>query len=267
MKQWVSERLFLLRSSLRYSIRLETAYFFNNWASVFSSVAFTIAYILFIDVLFRNVPTFAGYARAEMLFFMLVSQMTFYAMWIWSINNVQIIEQDIRSGAFDLLLLKPLPLLFYAHTRIIRIVRFLRDSPPALVVIGFAVPWSALTFRMENVLAAATLFLIGQLALNAVQSILILPAFWVPGARVLSNIPDDVFDKQIPAEALPRWFALLFVVLVPVLIASAFTAQVALGRFDPLLALAVGAGSTALILWIRSRLWAWALRSYTSASS
>ena len=267
MKQWVSERLFLLRSSLRYSIRLETAFFFANWVRMIASVAFTLAYILFIDILFRSVPTFAGYHRAEMLFFMFVSQLTFYATWIWSTTNVQQIEQDIRSGAFDLLLLKPLPLLFYAHTRIIRIISFLRDSPPALAVIGFAVPWSALTFRIENVLAAVALFLLGQLAINAVQSILILPAFWVPGARVLSRLPDDVIDRQIPAEALPRWFSLPFAVLVPLLLAAAFPAQVALGRFDPLLALAVGAGSTALILWIRSRLWAWALRSYTSASS
>jgi len=274
MKQWgskaraaISERLFLLRSSTRYSVRLETAYFFDNWAAMLSTIAFTVSYIVFINVLFQNVPTFVGYTRAEMLFFMLISQCTFYSTWIWSINNVHLIELDIRSGDFDLILTKPVPLLFYAHTRRISIVRFVRNSIPALLAITVAIPWSELTLRGENLLMAFVAFLLGQLALNAIQSILILPAFWVPGARVLSMLYDDILDKQIPAEALPRWFSLVFVVLVPILLTAAFTTGIALGRYDAFLALGVSAGATALVSWVRVRLWRFALRSYTSASS
>lgn len=274
MKPWgsrardaIAERLFLLGCSVRYTAQLETAYFFANWAGAVSTVAYTASYFLFIDVLFRNVPSFVGYTRAEMLFFMLVSQLSFYATWFWSINNVHLIEHDIRSGDFDLLLTKPVPLLFYAHTRRISLVTIVRNSTPAMVALCAVLPWQELSFRGTNLLAALAIFVLGQLALNAVQSILVLPAFWVAGAKTFTALYSDVGDKQMPAEALPHWFSLTFTVVVPLLLHASFTTGVALGHLDALPALAVAAGATITVSYLRVRLWQSALRSYTSASS
>lgn len=262
----VRDRWALLRVSARQSDLLETAYFTKNWASSVAPFAYTVAYIVFFQALFGSISTFAGYSHGEILFMLFAAQLTYYVLWMWGPNNLDLLEMEIRNGTFDLLLVRPLPLLWFIHTRRIDLRKALRQGVAPLTAITVMLPWRELPFTPASVAASVVVFACGQLAFNAVQSILLLPAFWLPGVRPLVHLPYDL-NGQIPVEAYPRWLALTFTFLLPVLLGSAVAAETALGRFDLPLVLAVSITSTIFILWARARLWGLALRSYTSASS
>ena len=270
MKQLASEirdRLALLRLSIRHSYRIETAYFAENWFGLLSTIAYTVTYVLFIDVLFRNVTTFAGYTRGEFLFFTFVTQCSYYLTWAWSVPNIHRFCADVRNGNLDLLLAKPIPILFHVLTRHISIVKSGREAIPTLSVLATIIPWHDLDVTPERFVGGLLLAVLGQLTLNAVQSTLGFAAFWAAGAEALTNVSNEFFEKFIPADSLPVWYATVFGLLIPILLSAAVTFAVMLGRLPVWPTVALGFLATLFALTVRQILWRVALRSYTSASS
>ena len=68
-KEAITDRLLILKANTIFTLQKETAYWANNWASVFSTLFYTLTMLLFINVLYANVTLFVGYTKQEMLLF------------------------------------------------------------------------------------------------------------------------------------------------------------------------------------------------------
>lgn len=263
----VQERVSILRLSVRDSFWRDTAYFGENWAAVVSTVLYTTVNLLLMTIIFRNVRTVAGYTYGEMLTFAFVAQSSYYGLWLWSYNNVINLAEDINSGNLDLVLTKPLPSLYYLLTRRIAIVKIAREALPALGVLAVFIPWSTLGIRLVPALVAVLIFLCGQVAVNALQCLLIFPVFWSGGGRLNADIPFILQSYHIPLEGLTRPFATLFVTVIPVFLSTGLCVSVLFGKSPPGPALVVAVAATTGMALIRNAAWRVAIRHYTSASS
>src|SRR3990167_9318864 len=110
--QAISDRAAILKVGIVYTFQQETAYWTNNWANLLSPFFYTLSMVLFIDVIYANVDLVAGYTRNQMLLFLFNGQIAFYTGWLFH-KNLQELIVSVNKGSLDLLLVKPMPSLFY----------------------------------------------------------------------------------------------------------------------------------------------------------
>ena len=263
----MNKRLRILRTNAVNSWQISTAYFGDSWGNVLSTIFYTVTLLIFLSVIFANVKTMAGYSRNQMLFLLLVNQINFYLIYAWSYNNVTKMVEDVNRGAFDMLLVKPIPALFYTSTRTIGTMSLLRDGLPSVTIFSLAIGWSALHLSLGNLAAAFVVLIAGQLALNAFFMFLGLPVFWLGQSASLLDLGYSISSLDIPYEGVTTGLRTFLTVAVPCLLPTALAASVALGKAPtgPSIALAI---SVALgLTLIKQFLWRKALENYTSASS
>lgn len=261
------ERLAILRLNIRHSYQLETAYFSNNWAGLVSTMLYTATYLLFIDILFANVKTMAGYSRDEMLFLTLVSQIGFFLMATFSMYNADKMIEDVNRGNLDLILIKPLPSLFYVSTRNINLLGLLRDGGIPAVVVSMVIDWQELSFAPLSLICGAIAFVFGLLAADMVKFLLSIPVFWKGEAQEFSSLFYSLIRYDLPWEGLSSVFRLSLAAIIPILIPVSIATSVFLGKSPPLPLTLFAIGMGIVCLLIKSLAWRWALRNYTSASS
>jgi ABC-2 type transport system permease protein len=260
-------RLKLLKINAVNTWQIETAYFGDAWGNVLSTVAYTITYLVFISVIYANVTTLAGYTRDEMLFLALIGQLSFYSLYAWSLNNVQDMVADVNDGSFDLMLIKPLPALFYTTFRNITLLSILRDGIPALAFLVLAIHWANIMVTPIDLLLGTITFAAGQIAINGFIFLLAMPVFWFGQASDMLGLAYPFMDVQLPYEGVGRRLRLGLTLLIPALVPASLTASVILHKSNPWWGM--GLAAMAAVLLLAAKQWAWkrALLSYTSASS
>ena len=267
MRSAFKERLDILRINISNSYQVETAYFANNLGGLLSTLIFTLTYLVFINVIFSNVKTMAGYSKDEMLFLILMGQTTFYLLSSLSMDNNDQMITDVNRGNLDLLLVKPLPTLFYISLRNVNLLAMARDGVIPCVFVVAAIHWQNLTFTpLGNVLGFLAL-IFGLLAADTVKFLLSIPVFWKGEAQEISGLFYALTSNNFPLEGLQTFMRISFTIIIPVIIGDSVSASIFLGKSPawPLFGLAVGMG--VLCLCIKSLAWRLALRNYSSASS
>jgi ABC-2 type transport system permease protein len=261
------ERVAILKINIRNSYLQETAYFGNNWASVLSTVLYTATYLLFVNVIFSNVQLLAGYNKNEMLFLTLMGQLNYYTLATISLPNADKMIEDVNRGNLDLILVRPVPSLFYVSLRDINLLGFFKVAAIPLLFIASTMDWSALSFSSTTVLLGAVSFIFGIIAGDAVKFLLSLPVFWQGEAQELSTFIYPLTSGNFPWEGLGTGMKIGFGVILPTLISISIASSVFLSKSDPytLTGWAIAVGS--LFLWLKITTWKYALRNYTSASS
>ena len=104
-KKAITDRLFILRTNIWYSIQEDFSSFFNNIGNVFSTVFFTLTYLVFIKVIFSNINVLAGYSKDEILLLTMIGQFHLTSIWLWSYPNLEMMTEHVYRGTLDLLLL------------------------------------------------------------------------------------------------------------------------------------------------------------------
>jgi ABC-2 type transport system permease protein len=263
----ITLRLRLLWINLVNTWQTETAYFGDGWGNMLSTLAYTLTYLVFINVVFANVHTLAGYTRDQMLFLLFINQINFYLIYTWSYTNMIRLVQDVNRGAFDLLLIKPLPALFYSTTKQLSFLSTLRDGLPTLIIFGLAVHWSQVAVTPLNLAAGIIIMAAGQLALNAFFFFLAAPVFWFGQAADVMNLGYPFTSVDLPYEGVAPGIRSALLTLVPCLIQTALAASVMLGKTPALLGLTIAIAVAIGLTYAKIGLWRLALRNYTSASS
>ncbi|MCX6713614.1 MAG: ABC-2 family transporter protein [Candidatus Vogelbacteria bacterium] len=270
MKAWVSKikiHLRLLRANTVNTFQAETAYFGNNWGNLISTVIYVAVQILFVNVIYSRVHTFAGYNKNEMYFLLLIGQLGFYFLWGWSEMNNRILIEDIRKGALDFLLVLPVPALWYVTFRKIPILTVLRDGLPNIIVVAILVNWSALPLTFYHVIWGLIIFIFGQIAWESFNFLLVLPAFWIGEAKQIYSLSYQLKDNnQIPWEGYRPGFQFSLSFFVPTLLLSSIPTSVMLGKASALYLLPFTFLIMLMFMFIKKSLWDLALKNYTSAS-
>lgn len=264
----IKDRLQLIILGIINSYRIQTAYFFENWASLLSTGFYTLSMLLFIKVIYSNVKLFAGYTENEMLFLVLLGQLSFYTDWLWSSNNISLMIESVRTGELDLILSKPLPALFYITFRDISIINRIKDCLPNVILLSLLVRWSQIHTSLDKVVVGILIFVCGQIAWHCFRFLFALPVFFMGQSNQVFHVSGTLSNtNNIPLEGFTGSLKAIFVSVIPVLISAQMGASVILGKSNPIYMLGL-AVSTAVVFLILKRLgWIIALRNYSSASS
>ncbi|MCL5784535.1 MAG: ABC transporter permease [Patescibacteria group bacterium] len=269
-KEEIIDRLSLIRASIIFTFQKETAYWTNNWTSLLSTTLYTLTMLLFLNVIYANTKLVAGYSKNEMLFFFLITQVTFYGSWgIWLTAMREMII-GVNNGDLDLILTKPLPALFYITLRRIKIFSTLRDGLPPILAIIFSINWSTLPLLPVNIFWGILIIALGMICLHVFHLLPSLAVFWLGESKNILKVSQAIESggKMTPLEGFannPLRFILGTV--APVLIAGGFAASVMLGKIDGIYMFLWALIVTVVALYIRNLVWQWALRNYSSASS
>lgn len=269
-KHQIYHRLSILKASSLFAFRKEIAYAGNNWAAVFSTTAYTLSMLLFVNIIFANTKQIAGYSHNDMLFYFFMTQLTYYLNWQFSLVNIYDLIADVNKGNLDMVLIKPVPALFYLTSRNIGGFRLFADSFPPTIAILVSINWPALSINPTNLIYGAFIFLFGSISLHVFQFLAALPVFWLGESENIVDLSGFVgagSGSMIPLEGFSRPLQFTLSTIIPVLIAGGFSTSAILGKTNSQF-LFLWAFIIALItLIIRKLAWNFAIKNYTSASS
>ena len=260
-------RLALLRLNLINTYHQDTAYFWNTWGEGLSTTMYTLTYLLFVNIMFSNVHSIAGYSRDQVLFFTLIGQLDFYLLFSYSYDNLELLSDDINRGNLDLILTKPLPALFYVCTRKLSSIQLLRDGGIPTTFVILSIHWQNLQITPAHLAAGVVTFICGLISFHVVQFFLLLPAFWSGKSSDLLELSYSLSDYDLPYEGFPRFVQIGFTVLIPTLISVGISTSVILGKSDPHVMIPLAISVATIFVFLRRWGWNLALRHYTSASS
>lgn len=269
-KHFFSQRLSIFQASCLFAFRKEVAYAGNNWAAVISTTAYTLSMLLFVNIIFANTKQIAGYSHNEMLFFFLMAQLTYYTNWQFSLVNIYELITDVNKGNLDMVLTKPVPVLFYLTSRNIGFFRSFVDGFPPTVAILVSIHWSALAIHPTNLIYGIFIFMFGSITLYVFQFLAALPVFWLGESENIVDLAGFIgagSGSMIPLEGFSRHLQFTFGTLIPVLIAGAFSTSAILGKTNAQFLFLWAFAVTLVAIFIRKLAWNIAIKNYTSASS
>ncbi len=260
----------LFRANLWFTFQTELAYAGNNWAGLASTTFYTVSLLIFLKILFSNIHELAGYSYQEMLFFFLMAQISYYLNWTLSLTNTYNLIRDVNQGNLDMVLVKPVPALFYLSTRNFNILFLLREGLAPTLAIVVAIKWGEIHMDPWNVLIGCVIMILGLWVLHVFQLVAALPVFWLgesEGVLDLANQLSSGNGVLIPFEGYSRKIQITFSSIMPILLTTAFASSAVLNKTSPLALLSWTFGMAVLALGIRKKMWNLAIKNYTSASS
>jgi len=262
-----NERLRLIKISMVNTYQQDTAYFWSNLIELASTIIYTITYLVFLTVIYGNVTTVAGYTRDQMLFFSLMGNIAFYILFMGSFDNLDKLREDVNRGNLDVLLTKPLPLLFYLCTRRISFLMILRQMVIPCLITAALINWSAIHITWWHFVAGSLVFIFGVIAFHVVQFFLMLPAFWYGESTDLFELSYALSDYDMPYEAMPHLLRQSLITILPIVICGGLSTSVFLGKVNTDFMLILSAVVAIVGLFLKQWGWKWAMQNYTSASS
>lgn len=269
-KESLKERLGLLRANTVFTAQKELAYAGNNWASVLSTTFFTFSVLIFINVIYSNVKMVAGYTYNEMLLYFFVYQMTYYGNYFLTTRNLDNLIFDVNKGNLDMVLVKPVPSLFFIMTRTISLVSVITDAIPPTLAIVLSINWNSLDIPFSLAFIAIIVWILGLIALHTFQILAALPVFWFGESQNLLDLASNTTGASgtmIPLEGYSQNLQKLLGTIIPMLIAGGFTTSILLGKSNPLFLFTWALVVAIIAIIIRNFAWKFALKHYTSASS
>lgn len=260
----------ILAANSLFAFRREIAYAGNNWAELVSATFYTLSMLLFINVLFANTKLIAGYSLDEMLFFFLICQLTYYINWNLSLSNIYDLITDVNKGNLDMILMKPVPALFFLTSRNIGGVSlFFQGFPPTLAII-LGIHWTNLNFNLANVVYGFFIFIFGSIVLHVFQLLAALPVFWLGESENIVDLAGYLSSgsgSTIPLEGYGRRTKIILSTVIPTLIPAAFSASAMLGKSSPVSLFFWTLIIVFISIFVRNYAWSVAIKNYTSAQS
>jgi ABC-2 type transport system permease protein len=256
----------LLSIFYRNSLYAEMEYRANFVANVLMS-AFWLAFaILGLHVFYYHRDQIGGWGYYEA---MLV--VGFYSLFNGLIeallqpNMSRLIEQ-IRTGTFDFILIKPVNSQFMASLRQLSIWK-LADVAMGLGIGIYALVRLAAVPSITDLIAAAGFVGCGTVILYSIWLIMVTSAFWFVRIDNISELFTAIYETgRFPVSVYPSWMRGVLTFVVPIAFITTFPAAAILGRAKPQL-LSVAFLLAAGLFCGCIGFWRFAVRRYSSASS
>lgn len=178
-----------------------------NFITVFlTNLAYFVVQLIFMDVIFREVDTVAGWTKYE-VFFYIGTFAIIDALWVFGpYFNLLELPNLIRNGAFDTYLLKPVNSQFFASLRKIDIGSMM-SALTGVAMVSYAAIRGRLTITFNGVILYIIGILFALLSEYSLYVILICLAFWlikVDFAEIFhgvicyfANKPADIYSGLI----------------------------------------------------------------------
>jgi ABC-2 type transport system permease protein len=262
MRQYLRLVAVQLRTSLAQAMAYRADFFLQG---VMSLAWMSVALIPLL-IAFDKRPTVAGWDRNSALVMMAYFMAVKAVMEGVISPSLTNLVENIRSGAFDYILLKPVDAQLmisasrYEPWRVFDLLGAIGLAIYAFVQIGHAP-------APQHIAAGLGLFVAGVVAVYALWIVCAAASFWVVRLDNLVYLLQAVFDiARWPVQVFSPAWRLVFTFILPVAVMTTFPAMALLGTLNPRTAFAT-VGGALLMLAISRLVWRSAIRSYTSASS
>jgi ABC-2 type transport system permease protein len=251
----------LLRASLLIGLQYRAGFLLD----AVSGVLRTAARIAPIGLVFQHHSAVAGWSMADMTMVMALFLLMQAFLQGFIQPNLGAVVDDVRTGSFDLVLLRP------ADSQLLVSVRTVDPSQVwdlvAALVVGAAAIYQQPPANALDVLVALGMLVAGMVSLYGLWLFAICLAFLVFRIDNLRYLLHSMTDAaRWPVEVYGGWVRWLFTVALPIGVFTSFPAMALRGRWDLELIL-TAAGVALLFGWGSRRAWLASLERYTSASS
>lgn len=254
----------LLRALWRVNLAEEMQYRGNFIASVLGTVFWIAMALLTVALFFRHTTRLGGWEYWEVAVLLGVFNTLSGVVEAVLRPGMSRLAEDVRSGALDLVLSRPVDPQLYVSFRRLDVWR-LADVVLGLALVVYAMIRLGRAPSAVEVLAFAVTLAAAAVVLYAVWIALMSLAFWIVTVQNLSVLFDAVYESaRYPVSAYPGALRFLFVYLVPVAWLTTTPAATLTGRFGPVTA-AGAVLAAAAALGAARVVWRAALKRYTSA--
>ena len=233
-------------------------------------------FITFVDflaivVLFAHLPRLAGWSLPEVAFFYAMATFSF-GLTDLIVGHLDEFPRSIRTGAFDLFLVRPVGSLFLVVSSDLALRR-IGKMIQATVILLYALGRLHITWTPVRVAMLITMIPTGVAIYSGVWIIAMTVTFWAVEAREVSNsfTYGGSFLASYPINIFGGWTRRLLAFVIPMAFVSYFPGLVVLGRPDPLgapvfLQYATPVVAVALLL-LAMQMWSIGVRHYRSTGS
>lgn len=253
------------RALIRASLVRDLEFRFNFISGLIRQFFWLASFVVFINVIFHNTDSLAGWSEAEVLVVLALSRFLEGLADTTFARNIANLPEVINQGQFDFYLLKPLPVQLY--------VGFNRFNYSGLgnVAAGSALLIYASTKQsLGSWETWAIFFLLATLGLimyYCILMIIVVFAFFAEqfGAyRAITHMISEPFT--VPFDIFPPYIRTFITYLIPLAFVVFVPAQTLTGRLA-WWQVPVAFGLTGIFLLLANLAWRAGLRRYSSASS
>jgi ABC-2 type transport system permease protein len=180
-------------------VLLFTALFRNfptSFIRLVSAIGFAVVTFIFVEAIYGNINSIAGYSRNDMYVFMLIGQTAFGLNITLSFSNLEQFVRDINTGQLDMILSKPLPHLLYISIKELEVFRFLQNFLPPIFIFVYLVNWQATNITLVSALCSIVIAVCGIILIHVFQFVLSLYTFWSGNSNGLLDL-SWVFEYNV----------------------------------------------------------------------
>lgn len=258
-----SIRIFFQMSSA--NLRGLMSYKVDFLVSFFAGLLSQTIGLLFLGVLFQNIPAVAGWNVYEVA---VLYGYIFFAEGILTLffQGTNGLWKQVRSGFFDMYMIRPLPINLQIYGRQTNLAG-LGTAVTGLAVMFYSFWKLELSFSFWKVILFLVSLVLGaviRVNINFASSLL---SVWIKGAGGLKGTIYDMQElAKYPLDIYPRAFRVLLLSLMPFAAISYVPATVILGRTAPVYFVILPA-ATVLIIGIRKFIYYKAMENYEGSGS
>jgi ABC-2 type transport system permease protein len=256
----------ILHAQLRLSLMVALQYRVDFLMDITVEAFWTVAAILPLFVVFRHTTSLAGWSLSDALAVSGVFTLFQGVMESIISPSFALLLEQVKKGAFDFVLIKPVDAQFLASTGKLQPWRAL-NVLVGLLLVAYSALHAQSPVSAWRVLFFLAMLVLGLLLFYALWLILASAVFVVKRLDNLTYLLVSIFDAgRWPRSAFRGVFRLVFTFVIPIALMTSFPAEALLGRLsvmDALLSVAI----TCAMLVASRMVWTAALLRYGSASS
>jgi ABC-2 type transport system permease protein len=253
-------------AQIRYTIMRELMFKANFILWVFVDLAWFGLHLSFIQFLYLQVDTVAGWSKWEMVLLVTTNMVIQQIFQMFLMTNLTKLPELVRTGRLDFFLAQPAPAQFLVSTRFFELGSVI-NTLVALIVCMVAIAHLHLRLSGAGLLVFPTLVACGVLIHYALLLMLMSLAFWMTRAQGFMYAYYNVFQiARLPREAFHGVARIVFTWTVPLLLIANVPARTLLYGLNGA-DLAGMACATAILFALSTAVFQAGLRRYGSASS
>lgn len=251
---------------LRLSVQNSAVYRLDFFSHIVLALGQAGAELVGLWIIFSNTDSLAGWNAYELLALLGVFRIILGVITLIVSPNMRAMMEDIRTGKFDYVVLKPVSSQFYVSVRRIVLWR-LADLTVGLAMITVAVA----RLRLELVPARLVGFLImlacGAVVVYCIWLALATTAFWFTRIGNIEMVFWNLFEAgRYPVDIFRPWIRWGLTYLIPLAMLTTLPAATLVGKTAPTHIAGAVAFATVMFL-LASWFWRVGLKRYTGASA
>lgn len=244
-------------------------YLENRWATLGNFVSATLEiaiFIFFISFIFSFTKNLNGWDKNHVLLLVGISQLVTALYNFLFRRSVNRFPDLVRNGDLDLLLTKPINAQLYSSFRYTKPFEILNIAT-GIIIAAYALHQIGSSFGLFNWLLLLVGIICGVLVLYSICFSFTMLAFWSPKLNSASSILEIITTPlTLPTDIYGQPMSFIITFVIPIGLVVTVPVKLFLGTISTYFVL-VEVLLTVVFFYACTRLWNYAVRGYTSASS